>query len=74
MRKYWYYIIVFCGVLVLAGCGKEGDPVPENPDPPVDVSRKILMPCIMALSYRTNGRQLVLTLPRYAVECLLSIW
>lgn len=24
MRKYWYYIIVFCGVLVLAGCGKEG--------------------------------------------------
>lgn len=40
MRKYWYYIIVFCGVLVLAGCGKEGDPVPENPDPPVDVPDK----------------------------------
>ena len=82
MRKYWYYIIVFCGVLVLAGCGKEGDPVPENPDPPVDVPDKPdepdkpenPMPCIMALSYRTNGRQLVLTLPRYAVECLLSIW
>ena len=40
MRKYWYYIIVFCGVLVLAGCGKEGDPVPENPNPPVDVPDK----------------------------------
>lgn len=37
MRKYWYYIIVFCGILVLAGCSKEGDPTPEEPTPPVDV-------------------------------------
>ena len=40
MRKCWYYIIVFCGVLVLAGCGKEGGPVLENPDPPVEVPDK----------------------------------